>query len=40
MPVEIEKVDGKPVEQRNLKGEIVQSYTLLKLRHKDTPMTA
>jgi hypothetical protein len=24
--------DGKPVERRNLKGEVIQSYTLLKLR--------
>ena len=40
MPVKVEKVDGKPVEQRNLKGEIIQSYTLLKLRHKGTLMAA
>lgn len=33
MPVEVVKdADGKPVEQRNLKGEVIQSYTLLKLR--------
>lgn len=33
MPVEVVKTeDGKPVEQRNVKGEVIQSYTLLKLR--------
>lgn len=32
LPVEVEKVGGKPVEQRDLKGEVIQSYTLLKLR--------
>jgi hypothetical protein len=33
MPVEVEKdKDGKVVERRNLKGEVIQSYTLLKLR--------
>jgi hypothetical protein len=31
MPVEVVKdEDGKPVERRNLKGEVIQSYTLLK----------
>jgi hypothetical protein len=31
MPVEVVKdADGKPVERRNLKGEVIQSYTLLK----------
>ncbi len=35
MPVEVVKgPDGKPVEQRNLKGEVIQSYTLLKLREE------
>lgn len=33
MPVEVVKdEEGKPVERRNLKGEVIQSYTLLKLR--------
>lgn len=33
MPVEVVKSeDGKPVEQRNLKGQVIQSFTLLKLR--------
>ena len=33
MPVEVvTDKEGKPVERRNLKGEVIQSYTLLKLR--------
>jgi hypothetical protein len=33
LPVEVVKnEDGTPREQRNLKGEVIQSYTLLKLR--------
>jgi len=33
MPVDVVKdQDGKPVERRNLKHEVIQSYTLLKLR--------
>jgi hypothetical protein len=35
LPVEVVKdKDGKPVERRNLKREVIQSYTLLKLRHE------
>lgn len=35
LPVEVVKdADGKPVEQRNLKGEVIQSYTLLKLSNE------
>ncbi len=32
LPVEVVKKDGKPAEKRNLKGEVIQSYSLLALR--------
>ena len=32
LPVDVVKKDGKPVEKRNLKGEVIQSYSLLALR--------
>lgn len=36
MPVKVIKnEDGKPAERRNLKGEVIQSYTLLALRDED-----
>lgn len=35
LPVEVVKdSEGKPVERRNLKGEVIQSYTLLKRRNE------
>jgi hypothetical protein len=36
VPVEVVKdADGKVVERRNLKGEVIQSYTLLKLQDEE-----
>jgi len=41
LPVEVVKDNnGKPVEQRNLKGEIIQSFSLLKLRNDDKLVAA
>ena len=37
MPVDVVKTtDGKPMERRNLKGEVIQSYTLLKEREEQS----